>query len=309
LLSQPGYDPETRLYLALDETFELPRIASQPSREEAEASLEKLKDLICEFPFIGSTDRSVALSAIITAVVRGALTIAPLHAVRAHTPGTGKSLLVDVASTIATGRPCPVIAAGRTEEETEKRLGALLRDAVPIVSIDNVNGELGGDALCQITERPLVRVRILGLSEAPEFECRATIFATGNNLVLLGDMVRRTVLCGLDAGLERPELRRFAHNPIQRVLADRAAYVAAALTIVRAYRAAGCSNPPDPIGSYSDWSLNVRAPLMWLGESDPVASMETARDEDPELTNIRELFGHWNEHLVSGSSYTTNSIV
>ncbi len=68
--------------------------------------------------------------------------------------------MVDLAAVIATGRRCPVIAAGKTEEETEKRLGALLRDAVPVVSIDNVNGELGGDMLCQLMERPLVRVRI-----------------------------------------------------------------------------------------------------------------------------------------------------
>src|SRR3712207_4420673 len=105
----------------------------------------------------------IALSGLITAVVRGGLPVAPLHAFRASTPGTGKSLLVDVAATIATGRPCPVIAAGKDAEETEKRLGALLRDGVPIISIDNVEGELGGDMLCQVTERPLVRVRILGL--------------------------------------------------------------------------------------------------------------------------------------------------
>src|ERR687889_254265 len=78
---------------------------------------------------------------------RGGLPVAPLHAFRASTPSTGKSLLVDVAATIATGRPCPVIAAGKDAEETEKRLGALLRDGVPIISIDNVEGELGGTML------------------------------------------------------------------------------------------------------------------------------------------------------------------
>jgi putative DNA primase/helicase len=39
----------------------------------------------------------------------------------------------------------PVMAAGRTEEETEKRLGAALLAGQPIINIDNVNGELGGD--------------------------------------------------------------------------------------------------------------------------------------------------------------------
>lgn len=309
LLCAPGYDPVTRLYLASDSALDLPPIPRSPTKADAEQALRLLVDLISAFPFVGAVDRAVALSGIITAVVRGALPIAPLHAIRAHTPGTGKSLLVDVASTIATGRPCPVIAAGKTEEETEKRLGALLRDAVPVVSLDNVNGELGGDTLCQITERPLVRIRILGRSEAPEFESRATIFATGNNLKLVGDMVRRTLLCSLDAGLERPERRRFDFDPVDRVLAERGSFVAAAMTITLAYRAAGMPIDCPAIGSYGGWSEMVRAPLVWLGEPDPVDSMETARDEDPELASIKELFGHWQEQLVENSPYTTNNVI
>lgn len=240
-------------------------------------------------------------------MVRGGLPVAPLHAFRASTPSTGKSLLVDVAATIATGRPCPVIAAGKDAEETEKRLGALLRDGVPIISIDNVEGELGGDMLCQVTESPLVRVRILGLSEVPEFECKATVFATGNGLTLLGDMTRRAVLCSLDAKVERPELRRFAFDPIARVLENRGAYVAAALTIARAYRAAGLPEVCPPIGSYSDWSRTARAPLIWLDEADPIDSMETARMEDPELMSIRELIGHWREQLAPNEGYTSTA--
>ena len=193
VLDEPGYDPATRLYLAVDPGLEMPALPDAPSRADAEEALELLRDLVSGFPFVSPIDRVVALSGMITAVVRGAVSVAPMHVFRAHTAGTGKSSLVDVAATIATGRRCPVIAAGKTEEETEKRLGALLRDGVSVVSIDNVSGELGGDALAQMTERPLVRVRILGKSEAPEFECKAAMFATGNNLVLVGDMVRRAV--------------------------------------------------------------------------------------------------------------------
>jgi putative DNA primase/helicase len=309
VLATPGYDPGTRLFLALDEALRMPSLPDAPTREEAEAALRLLSELLSEFPFASRIDRAVALSGLITAVVRGALPVAPMHVIRAHTPGTGKSLLVDVASTIATGRPCPVIAAGKTAEETEKRLGALLRDGVPIVSIDNVAGELGGDMLCQMTERPLVRIRILGRSEAPEFECRATVFATGNNLILLGDMTRRAILCSLDADVERPELRTFAFDPIGRVLRDRGAYVAAALTIVRAYKAAGSPEVCAAIGSYGAWSDAVRSPLVWLGEADPVASMETARGEDPELLSVRELFGHWREQLTVNEGYTANRII
>jgi hypothetical protein len=300
LLGEPGYDASTRLYLALDPQFAMPAMSAKPTREDALQALSLLRDVLSGFPFVSPIDRAVALSGILTAVLRGAVSVAPMHVFRAHTPGTGKSLLVDVAAITATGRRCPVIAAGKTEEETEKRLGALLRDGVPLVSLDNVSGELGGDALAQMTERPLVRIRILGKSGAPEFECKAAIFATGNNLVLVGDMVRRAVVCTLDAGVERPELREFKFDPIDRVLQNRGAYVAACLTIARAYVAAGAPKVRGPLGSYGEWSDMVRAPLIWLGEADPVDSMETAREEDPELAAIRELFGQCRITLATG---------
>jgi hypothetical protein len=309
VLSAPGYDPATRLYLAPDPSFVLPPVPEAPSKEQAESSLALLEELLGQFPFVAPVDRAVALSGILTAVIRGAISTAPMHAIRAHTAGTGKSYLVDLIATIATGRRCPVIAAGKSEDETEKRLGALLRDGVPIVSLDNVNAELGGDMLCQLTERPLVRVRILGKSEAPEFECRSTVLATGNNLTLVGEMVRRVLPCNLDAGVERPELRVFDFDPIERVLADRGKYVAAVMTIIKAYRAAGSPQVCSPIGSYEEWSSLVRSPLIWLGRADTVESMEAAREEDPELQSIRELHARWREHLNLGSKYTSAAII
>jgi hypothetical protein len=308
LLTQPGYGPATQLYLALDPSLCLPPIPGQPSRAEAQAALKLLSALLSGFVFGSATDRAVALSLILTTVARSAMPVAPLHLIRAHTAGTGKSFLVDIAAAVATGRYCPVITAGQTDEEAEKRLGALLREGVPIVSLDNCSRDLDGDLLCQIVERPLVRTRILGLSEVPEFECRATVVATGNNVGSRGDMVRRTVTCKLVANVERPELRHFEFDPIARVLADRGAYLVAAITIIRAYRVAGSPEVCTPIGSYSDWSDMVRAPLIWLDEADPTWSMEAARDEDIELSNIRELFFHWQKHLSPGEGYTAFEI-
>jgi hypothetical protein len=37
----------------------------------------------------------------------------------------------------------------------------------------------------------------------------------------------------------------------------------------------------------------VRESLIWLGETDPVRSMERARDMDPEHAAARELVDHW----------------
>ena len=77
--------------------------------------------------------------------------------------------------------------------------------------------------------------------------------------------------------------------------------LAACLTIVRAYQAAGSPYVCGPIGSYGEWSAIARAPLTWLGEADPLDNMEAARNEDPVLVGIRELFAFWQEHLRTAS--------
>jgi hypothetical protein len=172
-------------------------------------------------------DRAVALSAFITPVVRGAFLTTPMHVARAPVAGSGKSYMFDVVAAISIGQFMPVIAAGPSEEELEKRLGTAMMTGQPLISIDNVNGELKGDALCQIIERPVVDIRILGRSERVRIEARGTtIFCTGNNIILVGDLCRRVITATLDPKLERPELRVFAGNPVDKVLADRGAYVA-----------------------------------------------------------------------------------
>jgi len=67
-------------------------------------------------------------------------------------------------------------------------------------------------------------------------------------------------------------------------------YVAAGLTVMRAYLAAGSPEVCGPFGSYAEWSTMVRAPLVWLGEPDPVASIDKTQAEDTELANLRGLF-------------------
>ena len=302
ILSTPGYDPETRLYLVQDPSLKLPELPAKPLKRDAVDAVRLLEDLVVGFPFVrlpgedvlsrANPDLAVALAALLTPVVRGAMPVAPLFAIRATTAGTGKSYLVDLASAISTGRACPVISAGSNSEEMEKRLGGLLLEGFPIASIDNVNGELGGDLLCQAVERPLVRVRRLGVSDITEIESRATMFATGNSLRVRGDMVRRTLMCSLDANMERPELRTFSFDPVGRVLEERGRYVAAALTIVRAFLLSG-DKPLPPLASFDGWSDTVRSALVWLGFADPCATMEKARDEDPELDEIREVMSAW----------------
>jgi hypothetical protein len=299
LLTEPGYDESTRLLLV--EPPPLPPIPDRPTRDDALAALKLIEGLLTGFPFVDDVARACALSAIITPVVRGAFPVAPLHASRAPTAGSGKSFLWDTVSAIAIGQLMPVMSTGQDETEMEKRLGAALMAGQPLISIDNISKELGGDALCQIIERPVVEIRILGRSERVRIEARGTtLFATGNNFVIVGDVCRRVIITNLDPEMERPELRQFGFDPVEMILKDRGEYIAAALTICRAYIVAGKPACAPRLASFEGWSDTVRSALIWLGKADPVKSMENAKAEDPERIELSAMMEGWGAAIGFG---------
>jgi putative DNA primase/helicase len=207
--------------------------------------------------------------------------VAPLHLVEAPQPGTGKSYLANLAALIATGKPCAVIAVDKTLEETEKRLIGAILCGHPIISIDNARQLLEGPILCQAIEQPLLELRRLGSSDMFEVANAITLFANGNNLTIADDLVRRIITCQLDANEESPETRSFRADPALMVQRNRGAYVAACLTVVRAYLAAGLPGRLTPLPSFGAWSDRVRSALVWLGCADPVLTMVAAARKRP----------------------------
>jgi hypothetical protein len=126
-------DPDLRLPDGLSE---------QPTEAEARAALDLITELLDGFEFKSAVDRAVALSLLLTVVCRGSMPTAPVHLIRATNAGTGKSYLIDIAAALATGRICPVTTAGKTPEESEKKLGAMLREGMPIIALDNCTYDL-----------------------------------------------------------------------------------------------------------------------------------------------------------------------
>jgi hypothetical protein len=195
----------------------------------------------------------------------------------------------------------PVIGTGKNEEELEKRIGAAVIHGQPLVCIDNVVGELGGGALCQLIDQPRPHVRVLGQSQNVEIDARSCCYyANGNNIVIVGDLCRRVIRARLDPKRERPELRKFKNNPKDLILANRGAHIAACLTICRAYIAAGRPNRKSPLASFEDWSDTVRSALVWLGEADPVRSMETSKAEDPQTNALLTMLNEWKDEFGTG---------
>jgi putative DNA primase/helicase len=293
LLLEEGYDVATKLYISA--LPKLPEIPELLTRDDAVAAGKTLETLLTEFPFANETSRSVALSGMISTICRGGFTVAPLHAITAPTPGSGKSYLVDVISTLAIGSQAPVFSWSPNMDENEKRIDGALLEGSAIIAIDNVSTEFGGDKICQAIERPLLSVRRLGSSDPIEVINRSAILANGNNITLKGDITRRSLLANLDPKMERPEHRQFKHSPIEMILMDRGTYLTAALVIVAAYKQAGSPDLLPRLASFEGWSDMVRSALVWIGYVDPVNSMRTIIDDDPEHQIRHEFCAAWAE--------------
>jgi putative DNA primase/helicase len=226
-----------------------------------------------------------------------------MHAVDATVAGSGKSKIVDIACTVATGEKAPVAEAGKDGEELKKLLSALLFAGASFIALDNVEAPLGGAFLCQCLTQERVTPRVLGKSKAPETSSGASITGTGNKLQLVGDLTRRTLLCSLDPRCERPELRVFDRDPVAYAKANRPALVVAAITILHAYNYARRPDKPVPLGSFEEWSDLVRGALLWVGCADPIDSMETVRTSDPNLGRRATVMAQWK--AIIGSDRVT----
>ncbi len=311
-----GYDEATGLFLWVPEHLAF-MIPENPTRADAEAALALLKGALGEFRFSGGGvppeddgDReawgaegarvslAVALSGFLTAIARPTLPTAPMHCFSAPRRGSGKTYLVELIGAVATGREIAHLDHGNDDVEFEKVLGAELLDGASFISIDNVARPLGGSKLAQTLTASILKTRVLGESRNPVTPCTAPVFATGNHLRIAGDLDRRVVMGFMDPKMERPETRKFEADPKSEILKNRWEYVSACLTIMAAYAAAG---RPGSLGynSFDQWSRTVRSALVWLGEADPLASVDPIQSADVLKPLLRELLTLW---YVSRSS-------
>jgi putative DNA primase/helicase len=275
-----GYDPQTGLYHDQTPTFSIP---SSPTHADALKAADRLLEPFKHYAFEDEkVGRALLLGMIFTAIQRPFLPTAPMHAVRASMPGVGKGLSVRATALLAYNS-LPVIATwGHSDEEFAKRLDALLIQSPAMISIDNANGRLlQGDTLEAILSEGVADVRPLGRSETVRVRNRSLIVATGNNLIVTGDMARRTLVIDLMPKSASPERVIYPFNPAEIVQQHRPALLQAAFTIMRAFRLANPAQNLPGIGSFELWARRVRDLVEWLLGYDISEGFQQNKEEDP----------------------------
>jgi hypothetical protein len=130
----------------------------------------------------------------------------PLFLLDAAQRGTGKTLLNDLVHTIWTGEPAPLSDLPLNAEEQRKQLTTHLIRGPASVVFDNIS-LLQGNAIDRAVTGHTWTDRILGKNEDVTVPIRTIFSATGNNVTLGGDMVRRVLLIRLESQEENPSQR------------------------------------------------------------------------------------------------------
>jgi hypothetical protein len=302
LVREEGFDASTGWFVSLG-GLQLPPVRTGASQEDARQAAELLLELVEEFPWRGGADRAAWLAYLLTLCCRSAVTGGvPLFLFDASTAGAGKSLLVKAAATIAFGhdpgfRNLP-INHGRGEPTVD---GAELRKTLTSIALQNSPAEvfdnvpqglpLGGAALDNVLTTDVWKDRQLGSSTEVAIPWMCVLAATGNNVVVASDTIRRVVVSRLEPDEERHAERggyRITDLP-GHVRRRRPELLAAAIRVVKAYidarrPASGLSN----FGSFEGWSDTIRAAVHWAVGIDPLAGrvgMATV-DDLGELTQL-----------------------
>ncbi|MBI5865871.1 MAG: hypothetical protein HZB38_15490 [Planctomycetes bacterium] len=296
LILANGYHPGSGLWHHRT-LHDLPAIPERPSRDDILAARDILADILAEFPFVDGASRANAYALTLLPFVRPLIDgPTPMYAIDAPTAGTGKGLLVQVCLWPALGHNLDIRSGARDSDEWRKRITSELVAGKPVVGFDNATARLDSEHLAAVLTATLWTDRVLGQTRVVTIPNRSVWVCTGNNLAFSKELARRVVWIRLDAKVETPEQRTgFRHpNLTSHVRAHRAALVAAALTLCRAWLAAGRPKGPQVMGSFESYTETLGGILDVAGVTDFLANAdELRRQADTETSEWRSFVHAW----------------
>ncbi|MFI9170510.1 bifunctional DNA primase/polymerase [Streptomyces lincolnensis] len=273
-----GYDRATGLYMH-------PRVPLRRLQDEVtEESVERAKkvvlgQMLADFPFVADSDRAQYLGALLSPIIRHYIPgPTPLLVITSTSQGSGKTLLMDAFGYIY---GLAVTQWPENDAEMRKAVTAKLWDCGdPVIAMDNLpNGHvIKSPILSSLATSATWSDRLLGSTSSVSIPNDRLWVLTGNNLSTGGDNARRTLWVRLDPNCPNPDQRDdFTVGDLRQWLEENASTVVAALvTMVRGWLAAGGKTVTTRMGDYSRWASTVAGILAYLDVPGWLANRETA---------------------------------
>lgn len=311
---QAGYDERTGVLFEPVMGASFPTVHPDVNIDDADAALTTLLEVVCDFPFESEEHKAAWLAAMLTPLARFAFAgPSPLFLIDANVRGAGKGLLAQTIGRIALGREMPVSSYAHDSDEMRKKLTAIAIAGDRLILFDNLEGMFGNDSLDRALTSTRWKDRILGKSEEVELPLIPAWYATGNNVQVAADTMRRVIHVRLDCLNERPEERSgFKHeNLLAWIGANRARLLTAALTILSAYLKRGhASKHLKPFGSFEGWSSVVREAVVWVGLPDPcLTRTKLAESADSTGDALSQFIAAWEWYDTSGEGLVLSEVL
>ncbi|MFJ2579998.1 bifunctional DNA primase/polymerase [Kitasatospora aureofaciens] len=299
LVTSPGYDTATELYLH-------PRVPIRRLRPETADSLDRARDVVmnhmlADFPWQSESDRAHFLGALLTPILRPYFHgTTPMVVITATTAGSGKSLLKDIF------QYCYGIAETpwpENDAELRKAVTAqLYTTGQPVVVIDNLpNGHMiKSPILSSLLTAEHWGDRVLGSTASVTMPNDRLWIATGNALRTGGDNARRVIWVRLDPDCPDPDQRDgYKVGDLRPWLRQNASTVVAALvTMVRSWVAAGAPTIRVRKGDYSEWASMIAGLLSHIGVPGWMQDRDEASAMDDELQEWSDFLTLWEEKFA-----------
>jgi len=302
VLERPGYDQESRYLFLPDRGVNVPAVPTTPTDAEVDQAVGLLDRMLTGFPWATKDDRANYLGLLLTPMLR--MITSPtykLFGIGAHQPGSGKTLLADIATALHGG----VLRSEVPEDEPEWRkqtTSILSGTSAPIVHIDNVTGVLKSSTLAGLlTAGQATSDRELGTNRMITTVNDRVWVVTGNNLSLSGDLVRRTILIMIDPNMANPETREFEITDLKGwVREHRNELLWSLLVMIRAWVSQGMPEVRRPQSdSFARWEnvvAGILAACRVAGDFDKESGKRAAVGGDDDdtstvLAHLRDRFG------------------
>lgn len=305
VITRSGFDPDSGVLLDLDPDVQNIEVPEHPSDADIADARRLIRDDLFAMDgtdgfdgwvFASEADQTHAIAGLITPVVRSAVEKSPILAFDGLQRGVGKGECVNVIHSINFGTTPPVQSAPRSDTEMDKRLTAKARAGSDVLLLDEVqnadgSSRLDSHSLAAFVTSKCYEARKLGTSEVISAPNVMTIYATGNNLQIPGDMARRVYTSRLSSDRVDLETRdRFRHDLDTWVADNRRNLLRALLLLVRAWYDRGQPEAPRPFGfkSFGEWQRIVGGVLHLAGINGFLSTVLDVREQaDSEAVDNR----------------------
>ncbi len=254
ITSSPLYSPDGELFASdgwseKTKTLILDCVPVElPASMSAAHSLEVLREVYADYPFVSQADLDNIIAAMLVPLVRPMIAgPVPFFAVHGNQPGVGKSKIIKTIQAMH-GLDYETTTLDTDEKDLADATLVKLGRGLPMVAYDNIKHHINSEVLENIVTSEDFSGRLKNYSKDGKYKVRVMFTFTGNGMTMSRDFARRGLHCTIRDTSGEPTSRVVREKNLEAWVArHRSELLSHLLQMVQDWLAAG-----RPAASYTD---------------------------------------------------------